>query len=441
MGCRSYRSIQLLGLAIVMVLFTVPAMAQAPSVCDGIDCDTLPDSICDAGGFKVTLTDFVAADDPANLTGNAIYTYQVCNPVLGVCSGDGTSACDDHDDCTKGGNPPGGTCNRECAVDLVRGLSHFDVDFPSLGDTCLSDTNFVGGTCACVPAGGGCSVDPVVVFGDGSCPNDGTVAKCDNTTLPVGSCIEMVLQISGEEAELGLGAAIVVSKESTDCNESCLAGPSCERCDDDTDEGDECLTRTLGFWGTHPWITNNYVPVTVCGQELVCDGPDNGESNPSCGSGTCNDVMEGLGSVGGELRNGSAYIAMVKQLTAAKLSLAATAAVAEGATCSDFEYAGLSIQEWISKCEGFCDKSQSQISGSGCIEALDAFNNSEDTGFDQAPAPFDQAPIDDHGNVSGADPSAFTAAHGGGVVIGKNVPGQGGQNCAAAAAKKPSTQQ
>ena len=38
----------------------------------------------------------------------------------------------------------------------------------------------------------------------------------------------------------------------------------------------------------------------------------------------------------------------------------------------------------------FCDANKNAISGSGCIEALDAFNNSPDTGFDQTPEPFDR---------------------------------------------------
>ena len=82
-------------------------------------------------------------------------------------------------------------------------------------------------------------------------------------------------------------------------------------------------------------------------------------------------------------------LTLVAQLTAAELNLAATAATVHG-TCEDFEYNDKSIQEWISYCEAnFCGASKQAISGSGCIEALDAFNNSDDTGFDETPSPFD----------------------------------------------------
>ena len=404
------------------------------SVCDGVGPCDVGNSICDAGGFKVTMTNYLPANDPTNFTGNGIYTYQICSPAAGTCNGTvrNGESCLDSSFCQQQGTntDPSATCSRECAVDSFRGLSHFDVTFPGLGgDSCLGVDAFVGGTCACVPSGGGCSVDGTITIGDGSCFSSSyPVAKCDNTTLPVGSCIEMKLEVAGEENRPGLGATVVVSKESGDCNESCLAGPSCEPCNPPPG-GAECLTRTLGFWGTHPWVTNNYAPVTVCKNELVCNGADDGESNPSCQALSCNSVMEGLGSIGGEINKDAAYISMVKQLTAAKLSLNATAALVPGATCSEWSYQDKSIQKWIEYCETLCSKSQSQISSSGCIEALDAFNNSEDNGFAVTPAPFDRPPLDDHGNISGADPSAFQAAHSGGYVIGKKVPGAGGANC------------
>lgn len=459
--CRSF-VLFVVGAA-AAVMFVAPAQAQGcqnppepTTLCNGVPCN--PDlSECTAGGHKLTLVSYAPA--PSSLVGGGTYTYQICSPVAGTCVGaprNGES-CLENDFCKQKGQEtnPLAVCNRECAVDDFHELSHLDVDFPSLG-TCLSETNFVGGTCACV---GGpsmtCGVDSAVVLGDGSCYcSTSTVAKCDNTSMGPGDCIEMVLTISGETNVVGLGTVVVVDKESGDCNETCLGGPVCvppEDCenqvDDDCDgltdcedpdcdthpscgnDGGECLTRTLGFWGTHPWITNNYAPVTVCGHSVGCSGADDGMSNPSCESGHCDDVMEALGSNGGELKNGAAYISLLKQLAAAKLNLSATASLVDGGLCSGFTYGGKTIQAWIEACEAtnLCNGSQSKISSSGCIEALDAFNNSQDTGFDQPPAPFDRPPLDDHGVISGADPSNFTAAHNNKVVIGKNVPG--GTNC------------
>ena len=45
-----------------------PAGAQVTppdlSVCDGVDCDNLQESICSAAGFKITLKSFIARQHP-----------------------------------------------------------------------------------------------------------------------------------------------------------------------------------------------------------------------------------------------------------------------------------------------------------------------------------------------------------------------------------------
>jgi hypothetical protein len=119
---------------------------------------------------------------------------------------------------------------------------------------------------------------------------------------------------------------------------------------------------------------------------------------------------------------------MVKQLTAAQLNLKATQTLFAGASCADWKYQGKTIQEWINTCQALCGATQAQISSSGCIEALDAFNNSQDNGFDETPSPFDRPPVNDYNNISGADSSGFTAAQSGGYIIGKNLSPQGA-NC------------
>ncbi len=188
-----------------------------------------------------------------------------------------------------------------------------------------------------------------------------------------------------------------------------------------------CLTQTTLFWGSHPWIVNDYAPVTVCGETLGCNGPDDGRSNPSCPARSCDSIMEGLGSLGRELKDNPPYVALVRQLTTAKLNLNASAALGGAGSCSDFEYRGRSIGAWVEFCEGMCGTSHSQIGTSGCIEALDAFIKSADIGFDATPSPFDRPKIDDAGNTTGTDSASFTAAQSGGYVIGKDVPG--GADC------------
>ncbi len=310
-------------------------------------------------------------------------------------------------------------------------MSHFDVTFPALGLSCLGETTEISGTCACsTNASGSCSVGPFVL-GDGSCFGPASpVAKCDGTSLGAGDCLTMTLSIAGELNGLGSGPVVVVDKEATSCTASCMSGPSCTPCGGGED-GEECLTRTIGFWGNHPWITNDYAPVTVCGKTLGCNGAATANADPGCPAGSCTSVVEGLCSIpGSELPSNQAYVSLVRQLTAAKLNLNATAALFPGATCSGFTHMDRSIQQWIADCEALCGADKATISNSGCIEALDAFNNAQDTGFEVTPSPFDRPSVDDFGNVSGADPTQCGLAHGTGgapkLVVGKKV---GGNDC------------
>lgn len=425
-------------------------------VCDGVTCPDLPKDLCSDSGFAIALKSHVPATTQNH--GSASYVYEICSPPVGTCTGTlrPGEACLDNSFCqTKGRNTDeAATCTRECATTTFRGLSHFDAVFPSLTTaTCLTQQTEVTGSCSSVDKNND-GVFPVVgsfVLGDSSCftgNSSNSVAKCENTSIEPGDCIDMTLTIAGETTGLGSGASIVVDKEATTCTSSCLAGPSCTPCNDDPPPN-HCLTRTLGFWGTHPWITNNFAtdsaPISVCGRALDCDDPDDGQSSPSPTAGTCDSVMEGLGSSPGtELSTDQPYISFIKQLTAAKLNLAATPALAPTGTtiCTEWTYGEKTIGEWITLCEGtmtatglvggYCSANKAQIAASGCIAALDAFNNSLDSGFQTTPAPFDRPSVNDYGSVSGADSSQFTLAQGkynppGKLVIGKQA--VGGKDC------------
>lgn len=419
--CSIKRSLNVL---LASLLMSVSLCSFAQDVCSGVNCDNLQTSVCTNGGFELKFLGFEPASPTSS--GKATYVYEICSPIKGRCSLDNGRTCKDHDECAQHG---AGTCDRTCAVQSFHGLSHFDVIFPELGNSiCLAAGTEVTGQCSCsVNASGTCQVGDFGL-GDSSCFAPGTtnnkVAKCDETAMGYGDCIKMELHIADEFNSLGKGAAVVVDKASTTCTETCIAGPSCTRCDNGT-SGSKCLTRTIGFWGTHPWITNNYDPVTVCGIQVGCD--DLGNDTSACSAGNCNSITEALCSAPGlEYPKNQAYVTLIRQLTAAKLNLNATAALGEGATCSDFEHGGKSIQQWIELCEAdFCDANKASISSSGCIEALDAFNNSQDTGFDSTPVPFNQPSLDDNGNVAGADPTQCQIAKGTGsdpkLVIGKKT--------------------
>ena len=360
-----------------MALAFGAAAASAQDQCPGDFCDNPITTLCVAGA-QVTLTGFVPA--PPSDSGSATYIYEVCNPPAGTCDstvrpGEG---CLDNDFCKQQGQniDPAAFCTRDCAVDTFRDLSHFDVALPDPEFSCLSEDTQISGTCN--PGG----VDQDLVIGDDPAPCGIFAAKCDAGLVP-GQCYDVTLQIAGELNAPGLGAALIADKNAQACDRACIAGPSCEPCGD-IRNGEQCLTRTRGFWSTHPHLIRSddprsldLLPITVCGDDLTV--VDHGVCSTS----------EALCTSARDRRPNPTYLSLAAQLTAAKLNLEATAAVSIGA-CSDFIHEGRTIEQWIAFCEsGFCDARKQVISGSGCIEALNAFNNSQDVGFDQTPFPFD----------------------------------------------------
>jgi len=347
-----------------------------------------PESACSATGFKITLTAFSPANTSSS--GAASYTYTICSPPLGTCTGTARpgEACLDNNFCkTKGQvTDPTATCTRDCATDEFRALSHFDVVFPAIGASCIDAETEVTGSCSA----GDFGLGDAACFGAGS-GSESYVAKCDNTPpLDPGQCLTMTVNIPSEH--VGLAAAVVVDKAGTNaCTGTCIAGPSCEECEEPPPPGG-CLTRTAGFWGTHPHVTSQFLPVQVCGVSLT-----------TTEAGWPYSATEALCVAGGvECKSNTAYVQLVRQLAAAKLNLAATAA--NGGTCGD------AISELITKCESLCTADHRTISASQCIQLLDAFNSSVDT-LTPTPAPFN--------NPGPAQPASCQAANGNGIVIGK----------------------
>ncbi len=341
-------------------LWFAPAPAQVPAC----DCATTGDSICNSQGFRITLVDFSVDQD----NGISNWDYRICDE-----TGMGTGC------------------------DAPKDLSHIDFNLPSLG-TCLSPiqtmslsqlTDFDKVTLAC----GVSEKDPACdIFGTSGVDY---VAKCDVSggDLDPGECVTMRLSIAGEQPTLGAGASLTVTKAGPECVFDCILGPSCEPCFQEMP--DECLTRTAGFWGTHPHITTLFLPVTVCGQPLT------GVEANSCQSAT-----EAMCVAGGrESRANPPYAQLVRQLTAAKLNLAATAA--NGGSCAE------EIDQLIQGCEMLCGANKKVISNSGCIEALAAFNESPDT-FPTTPPPFDRP--------GPANPRECQIANGNGLLIGPSCP-------------------
>ena len=351
-------SVVLSSIVLMSLLIGSPSPASGQAVCN---CSNTDSTMCSSQGFRITLVDF-STDQQA---GTSSWDYEVCNE-----KGLGT------------GCQP------------AKDLSHIDFDLPQLGN-CLTPSQDIhllqlDGFAEILL---GCSTsekDPSCdIFGN---PGSDFVAKCDivdPSNLDPGECVTMRLTIAGEMPALGAGAAMTVTKAGLECAGDCILGPSCTACE--LQQPHECLTRTAGFWGSHPHISQQFLPVMVCGETLA-----------TTVAGSCNSVSEALCvSPGRESRRNRAYAQLVRQLAAAKLNIAATEA--NGGGC------GLEIENRMAACEALCGSSQQTISASGCIEDLAAFNESQDT-FPITPPPFD--------SPGPANPRQCKLGRGNGILIG-----------------------
>ena len=166
----------------------------------------------------------------------------------------------------------------------------------------------------------------------------------------------------------------------------------------------QCLTRTPGFWGTHPDITETYLTfdsktyLPVCGKKL--DTVD---------TGACSAIQAMCVAVGVESTEEGVppqLLQLIRQIAAARLNLRAT--WTEGGGCTE------EINNLVSECDQLCedftegDVTTAELKESDCIDQLNAFNNSPDTFMQLFP------PFDDPG---AADSSACRASTGDTVQI------------------------
>lgn len=425
-----------LGLAIGLLVAAGGLMPRAASAVTPCDCDR---EICSGDGYEKRLVDF--AIDQEN--GESKWVYQICNQKLGktVCaanqcvggSRDGYGCdvnlnCPDGGTCQAGAGGGSGDAGASCTTDAdcvgacvpcapKKSLDQIDFVLPGLSQCVtsaqsvtiaqvaspLSDTilscNVSNRDAACpadlcAPGTGGNTGVPCQPVTE---PFPLTVGKCVVTSgvIDAGECITIELKVAGEQPTLGAGTIDELAKVDGGpdvCTTDNICGPSCG-----CEEKKGCLTRTPGFWGTHPHITDDFLPVTVCGRAL-----SSVEANV-CGSAT-EAMCVSPGTEGNRTCDKSpAYAQLIRQLTAAKLNIAASRA--NGGFC------GQAIIDRIAQCEQLCGANQKTISNSRCIEDLDRFNNSVDT-VGATPAPFDRP--------GPANPDNCQASRGNGLIIGRN---------------------
>lgn len=129
-----------------------------------------------------------------------------------------------------------------------------------------------------------------------------------------------------------------------------------------------CITRTPGFWGTHPHVTSLFLPLEVCGVELdeVIAEEEYSATEDMCS----------VGKDAKDYGTSNQQVQLVRQCTAAALNIAAS--TEGGGSCGEF------VGRFESCCSDLCNSGAdaATINASGCIEDLDFFNNSEDEYFE-----------------------------------------------------------
>lgn len=133
-----------------------------------------------------------------------------------------------------------------------------------------------------------------------------------------------------------------------------------------------CITRTPGFWCTHPTVTDIFLdpPLNVCGLDL------NNVMVATSGS-AIEDLIVGKDHKG---VTSPQQLQLIRQCTAAALNQAAS--LDNEGDCGGTPLDSTNFGDVFDDCCNVLCTSEAtgtQISESGCIELLDQFNNSTDT--------------------------------------------------------------
>jgi len=293
-------------------------------------------------------TDGVAAGTPFSLpvercTDNVFCNgLETCDPTLaedsvrlGLCVPGTPPTCDDGNACTTD------LCDTQLDECVNTDISADCND----GNACTADS--------CVPATGCVNTDNSARCEDSDvCTDD----RCD----PVTGCVNTDNSARCDDSD-------VCTDDRCDPVNGCVNTPNnlCEG----------CLTRTPGFWGTHPRVTALFLSIESCGLTLDTKVPA-----------TPGSVTEDLcfSAIDAKANNTSPQqLQLIRQCAAAALNFAAS--TEGGGSCDNVVLSnGATIAAVFNRCcdeESLCTigASGTRIGNSGCIGLLDEFNNSDDT--------------------------------------------------------------
>lgn len=349
--------------------------------------------------------------------------------VPGFCDVDGTRTntatvtceCADRPDVTRTDTDtatlqclsPGVNVTKTCVEPTDGGPFTFDIDVQNTGETalrCVVEDFIEPGACPKEPEGtADLTSTPFVVAAGGTSPVDFGPQTVEQTSCNVAVVTCEIGNMVGETFEPeqddcinvveGAGTCAVnggTCATDADCGTKTITDTASEEC---AVEAEGCLTRTPGFWGTHPNVTAEFLDVWSCGHTLV-----------TTEAGDPGSVTEDLCSIGRDQKeyDSPQQAQLTRQCAAAALNIAASLELA--GSCEEELSA-----ERFSECCGVdlcAEGTKEEITASGCIEDLDEFNNLELGEFDDQ----DLCHVLGLGPPCAADPSQCQEAGDNGII-------------------------
>lgn len=357
-----------------------------PDCDDGVACTV--DTCDEVNDACVNTPDDASCDD-----GDVCNGVETCDPVNDCQPGE-PLVCDDGNPCTANSCDPANGCIYTCAPENIPECEITIGDFvwdDTDGDGCQGEQLGIEGVTVNLID---CSAEPQIIAStltdaDGMYQftvSGVNLAEC----IPISRFLQIEIQLGNytiQDQECVPGDPAASDALDSDCDENgltqCTEYPAGTN-DDTVDCGQSlstvegCLTRTAGFWCNRPGATQYVLGdgLQVCG--LTLDNVD---------VATQGSAIEDLTFGKDQKLSSPQQLQLIRQCVATALNIEASLRAA--GNC-DRAYPGITAT-FEACCVDLCTSGASgqEISASGCIEALDDFNNSDFMGTElNVPASF-----------------------------------------------------
>jgi len=232
-----------------------------------------------------------------------------------------------------------------------------------------------------------CTITDTAFLADLTCPPSGAGTTETVTGGTFGLAVGSTNVTTPDSANISGATANFCNTAHISCNSGAAQADSSVVCP--VPPPGTCVTRTPGYWGTHPNQTDSVIAGSLdsCGLTLT------GFGSPTVNLSAVEDLCESNNDANSnnDTRTSSQQLQLIRQCTAAaiNLKLSGNGSITAGEqACSSFPNIATTFTNCCVGTGSTCDSGQTgqAISNSGCITTLDAFNNQFDnvsfpTGF------------------------------------------------------------